>query len=81
METTSKPYNPFNHLLSESDMGEYLSHAYMDDNPAVFVTALGHVARHRGIAQLVIDTGLNLESLCKALSSKSLPLAAQPRNH
>ena len=68
-----KSYNPFDHLLKEADMREYLTHAFMDDDPAFFVTALGHVARHRGIAQLANDTGLNRESLYKALSGKSQP--------
>jgi len=73
MKTEIKPYNPFNHLLSETDMGEYLTQAFMDDDPAVFVTALGHVAKHKGIAQLASDTGLNRESLYKALSLNGNP--------
>lgn len=54
-------------------MSEYLTNAFMDDDPAVFVAALGYVARHRGIAQLASDTGLNRESLYKTLSGKSQP--------
>ncbi len=73
MKTEIKPYNPFNHLLTEADMGEYLTQAFMDDDPAVFVTALGYVAKHKGIAQLADETGLNRESLYKALSGKTQP--------
>lgn len=73
MKTETKPYNPFDHLLDETDMGEYLTQAFMDDDPAVFVTALGHVAKHKGIAQLAEETGLNRESLYKALSGKTQP--------
>jgi probable addiction module antidote protein len=73
MKTETKPYNPFDHLLKESDMGEYLTNAFLDEDPAVFVTALGHVAKSRGISQLASDTGLNRESLYKALSGKSQP--------
>ena len=73
MKTETKPYNPFNHLLTDADMGQYLTHAFMDDDPAVFVTALGHVARAKGIAKLAQDTGLNRESLYKALSVKGKP--------
>lgn len=54
-------------------MGEYLTQAFMDDDPAMFVTALGHVARHKGIAKLAEETGLNRESLYKALSGKTQP--------
>jgi probable addiction module antidote protein len=73
MKTETKPYNPFDHLLTQADMGDYLTQAFLDDDPAVFVTALGHVARAKGIAQLATDTGLNRESLYKALSGKTQP--------
>jgi probable addiction module antidote protein len=73
MKTETKPYNPFNHLLTDTDMGDYLTQAFMDDDPAVFMTALGHVAKHKGIAQLAAETGLNRESLYKTLSGKTQP--------
>ena len=73
MKTETKPYNPFEHLLTQADMGDYLTQAFLDDDPAVFVTALGHVAKAKGIAQLATDTGLNRESLYKALSGKTQP--------
>lgn len=73
MATETKPYNPFDHLLDENDMGAYLTEAFMDDDPEVFLIALGHVAKRRGIAQLAADTGLNRESLYKTLSGKTRP--------
>jgi probable addiction module antidote protein len=73
MKTETKLYNPFDHLLTQADMGDYLTQAFLDDDPAVFVTALGHVAKAKGIAQLATDTGLNRESLYKALSGKTQP--------
>lgn len=73
MKTETKPYNPFDHLLTQADVGEYLTQAFLDDDPAVFVTALGHIAKAKGIAQLATDTGLNRESLYKALSGKVQP--------
>jgi probable addiction module antidote protein len=73
MKTETKPYNPFDHLLTQADMGDYLTQAFLDDDPAVFVTALGHVAKTKGITQLATDTGLNRESLYKALSGKTQP--------
>jgi probable addiction module antidote protein len=71
MKTEIKPYSPFDHLLTDADMGDYLTQAFMDDDPAVFITALGHVAKHKGIAQLAAETGLNRESLYKTLSGKT----------
>jgi len=73
MKTETKPYNPFNFFQSDEEIGDYLTQAFMDDDPAMFVTALGHLAKHKGIAQLAEDTGLNRESLYKALSGKTQP--------
>ncbi len=73
MKTEIKPYSPFDRLLTDADMGDYLTQAFMDDDPAVFITALGHVAKHKGIAQLAAETGLNRESLYKTLSGKTQP--------
>ncbi len=74
MKTETKLYNPFDHLLDEADMGEYLTQAFMDEDPSLFVTALGHVVMHRGgVAKLAEEIGLNRESLYKTLSGKVKP--------
>lgn len=51
--TATRPYNPFDHLLTEADLGDYLSQAFMDEDSAVFITALGHIARKRGGARVI----------------------------
>lgn len=66
-------YSPMDYLQGDEEIADYLSHAFLDDDPAVFVTALGHVAKVKGITQLAKDTGLNRESLYKALSGKTQP--------
>ena len=43
------------------------------DDPAVFIVALGHVVKHKGLAQLAEDTGLNRESLYKTFNGKVQP--------
>ena len=52
---------------------EYLSAAAQDPNPDVFVAALGHVAKARGMARIAKDSGLGRESLYKALSTGAHP--------
>ncbi len=42
-------------------------------NPAVFVAALGEVAKARGMAQIAKDAGLGRESLYKTLSASAHP--------
>ena len=73
MKTETKLYNPFDFLLDDSEISEYLNNAFMDDDPEIFIIALGHVAKHKGIAKLSKETGLNRESLYKALSGKTKP--------
>lgn len=73
MKTETKPYNPLNFFQSNEEIGEYLTQAFLDEDPDMFIIALGHLAKHKGIAQLAEDTGLNRESLYKALSGKTQP--------
>jgi probable addiction module antidote protein len=66
-------YNPFDHLLTEDELSQYLTDAYEDDDPAVFVVALGHAIKHRGVAQVADAAGLNRESLYKVINGKVQP--------
>jgi len=73
MNIKATPFNPINILKSEDEISEYLTEAYRDEDPAVFIVALGHVARHRGITKLAKETGLNRESLYKTFNGKVQP--------
>ena len=59
------------YINSEAAIAEFLSAALEDENPQVFVAALGAVAKVRGMAQIAKDAGLGRESLYKALASDS----------
>lgn len=59
------------YLDSPEDMLEYLEMAMEDENPDVFITALGHVAKARGMSEVAELSGLGRESLYKALKSGS----------
>jgi probable addiction module antidote protein len=73
MSIKTTAFNPMDFLKSDKEIAEYLTEAYQDDDPAVFIVALGHVARQRGLAQLAEDTGLNRESLYKTFNGKVQP--------
>ncbi len=73
METQTAPYNPIDYLESDEEVLSYLNDAYLDDDPGVFVVALGHLARHYGVSKLSRETGLNRESLYKAFSGNVQP--------
>jgi probable addiction module antidote protein len=59
------------YLDSEEAIIEFLDVAMQDENPAVFIAALGHVAKARGMSHIAELSGLGRESLYKALKSGS----------
>lgn len=67
------PFNPVDYLENDAEIADYLTAAYQDDDPAVFIVALSHVAKHKGVAQLAKETGLNRESLYKTFNGKVQP--------
>ena len=67
------PWDPVKYLETEADMGAYLAAALEEDDPAVFVAALGDVARAKGMTQIARETGLGRESLYRALSAEGNP--------
>jgi probable addiction module antidote protein len=71
--TTYAPFEAADYLDSEEVIAEYLSAAAEDPNPDVFLTALGDVAKARGMAQIAKASGLGRESLYKALSAGAHP--------
>lgn len=54
-------------LDDEETIAEYLAAALDDENPDVFLAALGDVAKARGMAAIAQQAGLGRESLYKAL--------------
>ena len=59
---------PAEHFETEEDIAAYLEAAFEEGDPSLVATALGDIARAKGIAQIASDTGLGHESLYKALS-------------
>ncbi|PJO48232.1 putative addiction module antidote protein [Ochrobactrum sp. MYb29] len=59
------------YLDSDEAMMEYLALAMDDNEPNVFISALGHVAKARGIANVAEASGLGRESLYKSLKPGS----------
>jgi len=59
------------YLNSDEAMREYLAVCLEDEDPKVFVAALGHVAKARGMSQVAELSGLGRESLYKALKPGS----------
>lgn len=73
------PLDISEYLDSDEVIAEYLRAAAEDSNPDVFLSAMGDVARARGMTDLAHRTGLGRESLYKALSPGGNPTYATLR--
>ena len=62
------PFDMARYLTSDEAVAEYLPQVLADGDTDELVEAIGHIARVRGVAQIVRDTGLGRESLYKALA-------------
>jgi len=61
------------YLKTDEDMAEYLEAAMEDGHPAVIASAIGSIARAKGMSQVARKAGLGRESLYKALSPNGNP--------
>ena len=66
-------FDAADYLDSEEMIAEYLAAALEDSNPDVFLSALGDIAKARGMAKIAKDAGLSRESLYKALAPGAKP--------
>jgi probable addiction module antidote protein len=60
-------------LDDEELIAEYLTAALEDENPEVFLAAVGNVAKARGMSAIAESTGLGRESLYKAMAPGAKP--------
>jgi len=68
-----KSFNPFDYFETQAEINAYLEECFRDEDPNVFVSALGHLAKQHGMSELSKATGLNRESLYKTFSGKVQP--------
>ena len=66
-------FDPSAFLDDDEVVAEYLTAALEDPNPDVFLAAVGHVAKARGMSAIAERTGLGRESLYKALAPGAKP--------
>ncbi len=69
----SKPFDTSAFLDDDEVIAEYLTAALEDPNPDVFLTAIGQVAKARGMGAIAEGAGLGRESLYKALTPGAKP--------
>lgn len=61
------------YLSDEESIAEYLSATLEDGDPKLLLSAIGDVAKARGMSKIASDTGLGRESLYKALNPEAKP--------
>ena len=71
--TKINEFDPSAYLDDEETIAEYLTAALEDDNPDVFLSAVGNVAKARGMTEIAERTGLGRESLYKAIAPGAKP--------
>jgi probable addiction module antidote protein len=69
--TTFTRFDASEFLDNDEVIAHYLAAALEEDNPDLFIAALGDVAKARGMSQVAAATGLGRESLYKSLKSGS----------
>jgi len=60
-------------LETDEDINYYLRAIAEDNDPVLMASALGDVARARGMSQLARETGISRMGLTKALSAEGNP--------
>ncbi|MGL4858139.1 MAG: addiction module antidote protein [Enterobacteriaceae bacterium] len=61
------------YLTNDEEMAAYLTAILEENDPALLATALGDIARARGMSQVAKDSGITREALYKALRPGSEP--------
>lgn len=61
------------YLKTDEDMADYLEAAMEDGDPAIIATAIGNIARAKGMTQVARKAGIGRVSLYKALSPDGNP--------
>jgi len=72
-KTKARIWDPAEHLITDEDMAAYLEAALQEGDSALIASALGDIARAKGMSQIARDAGLGRESLYKALSAEGNP--------
>ena len=68
-----KDFDIAQYLDSKEIIAEYLSQVLADGDMNEFLSAIGNIAKAKGMSQIAKDTGLGRESLYKTFSQGSQP--------
>lgn len=66
-------FDAADYIKTNEDIAAYITAVLNENDPQLFMAALGDIAKARGIATIAKSTGLNRESLYKALRPGAKP--------
>lgn len=66
-------FNPFDYMDTQDEIREFLRECLENEDPNVFVSALGHLVKRHGVSNVAEITGLSRESLYKTFNGKTQP--------
>lgn len=69
----TKPFDPASYLETEEDILYYLEAAMEGNDPSHIASALGDVARSKGMSEIARKAGLGRQALYNALSENGNP--------
>ncbi|GLS89086.1 transcriptional regulator [Psychromonas marina] len=73
MPNKTSPFNPFEYMETQDEINTFLRECLENDDPNVFVSALGHLVKAHGVTDVAEVTGLSRESLYKTFNGKTQP--------
>ena len=73
MKTETKPLDIKDFLHTEAELADYINDAYHDDDPRMFLIAIGSAVKSKGVSTVAQETGLGRESLYKIFSGAASP--------
>ena len=73
MFVKSSPFDPADHLKTDTARVLYMNECLKDSDPAFIADAIGVIARSRGMTQIAKEAEVSRESLYKSLSKKGNP--------
>ena len=66
-------FDPVDYLKTDKDIAEYLTAVLEDGDPALFVAAIGDIAKAKGMMKISKKSGVTREALYRALKIDSQP--------
>ena len=66
-------FDVVDYLKTEKDIAGYLSAVLEDGDPALFVAAIGDIARAKGMTEIAKKSGVTRESLYRAFKIEARP--------